>query len=273
VNGNYVNQPFQGNIIPPSRFDPVSAKIAANFPAPNLPGLYNNFYWVDRQTQPGKWYNTKIDYDITSSQRLTGNLEIVPAGLGYPAPDPLIDNDAWDIHEYQSEITDVWTISSRLVAEFRVSLAREHGVYTTVAYGKNWPAQLGLANPVANMFPSTTIKGSLSTSIGTSGAGLDTEMGYGPSADFTWVKGKHIIKWAASIPRIGLTRIAVRKAGLTSMAFSRGIPRLPAARARNSRISSWACRTLGESTTVPPPANECGPCSRLSRMNIKSVPI
>jgi hypothetical protein len=195
VNGNYVNQPFQGNIIPQSRFDPVSAKIAANFPAPNLPGLYNNFYWVDRQTQPGKWYNTKIDYDITSSQRLTGNLDIVPAGLGYPAPDPLIDNDAWDIHEYQSEITDVWTISPRLVGEFRVSLAREHGVYNTVAYGKGWPANLGLANPVADMFPSTTIEGSLSTSIGTSGSGLDTEMGYGPSADFTWVKGKHIIKW------------------------------------------------------------------------------
>ena len=202
VNGNYVNQPFQGNIIDPTRFDPVSAKIAANFPAPNIPGLLGfNYYWVDRQTQPGKWYNTKIDYNITPSQRLTGNLEIVPAGLGYPAPDPLIDNDAWNIHEYQSELTDVWTISPRLVAEFRVSIAREYGAFKTVALGKGWPAKLGLNNPVADMFPSTTIEGSLTTSIGTSGAGLDTEVGYGPAANFTWVKGKHVIKWGGEVTK------------------------------------------------------------------------
>lgn len=202
VNGNYVNQPFPGNIIT-TPLDPVAVKIAANFPAPNLPGagIYNNYYWVDRQTQPGKWYNAKIDYNITPSQRLTGNIEIVPAGLGYPAPDPLIDNNAWEIHEYQSEITDVWTLSPRLVGEFRVSIAREYGVFNTVAFGKGWPSKLGLANPVADMFPSTTIEGSLSTSIGTSGSGLDTEVGYGPSADFTWVKGKHVIKWGGEVTK------------------------------------------------------------------------
>jgi hypothetical protein len=202
VNGNFVNQPFQGNIIDPSRFDSVSAKIAANFPAPNIPGLLGfNYYWVDRETQPGKWYNTKIDYNITSSQRLTGNIEIVRAGLGYPQPDPLIDNDAWAIKEYQSEITDVWTISPRLMAEFRVSLAREYGSFQSVSTGKGWPAKLGLHNPVADMFPQTTIEGTLSTTIGTSGTGLDTEVGFGPSADFTWVKGKHVIKWGGELTR------------------------------------------------------------------------
>ena len=200
-NGNYVNQPFQNNTIPQARFDKVSAAIAANFPQPNLPGLYNNFYWVDRVTEPGKWINTKIDYNISSSQRLTGNLEIVPAHLGYPAADPLIDNDGWDIKEYQSEITDVWTISPRLVGEFRVSFAREHGAYQSVATGKGWPQKLGLANPVADMFPSTTIEGTLGTSIGTGGTGLDTEVGYGPGADFTWVKGKHVIKWGGEFTK------------------------------------------------------------------------
>jgi hypothetical protein len=168
---------------------------------PNLPGLSNNFYWVDRETQPGKWYNIKIDYNITPSQRLTGNLEIVPAGLGYPAPDPLIDNNGWDIKEYQSEITDVWTISPRLVGEFRVSIAREWGWAYTVHYGKGWPAKLGLNNPVADMFPYTTIEGTLSTSIGTSGQGMDTEVGWGPAADFTWVKGKHIVKFGGEFTR------------------------------------------------------------------------
>jgi hypothetical protein len=200
-NGNYVNQPFQNNTIPQTRFDKVSAAIAANFPQPNLPGLYNNYYWVDRQTQPGKWINTKIDYNITSSQRLTGNLEIVPSMLGYPAPDPLIDTEDWNNHEYQSEITDVWTISPRLVGEFRVSIAREHSPYFTASYGKGWSQKLGLNNPVWDVFPQTTIEGTLGTSLGTSLGGLDTEVGYGPSADFTWVKGKHIIKWGGEVTR------------------------------------------------------------------------
>ncbi len=201
VNGSYVRQPFQGNTIPNTDFDPVSAKIAQNFPLPNLPGLYNNYYWVDRQTQPGKWFNGKIDYNITSSQRLTGNLEVVPAGLGYPAADPLIDNNGWDIKEYQSEITDVWTISPRLVGEFRISIAREHGAYWNANFDKGWPAKLGLNNPVSNMFPDISIEGTLGTSIGWSGSGLDTEVGYGPSADFTWIKGSHVIKWGGEVTK------------------------------------------------------------------------
>ena len=179
----------------------MSANIAANFPRLTCRGFTTTTTGWIASTQPGKWINAKIDYNISSSQRLTGNLEIVPAHLGYPAADPLIDNDGWDIKEYQSEITDVWTISPRLVGEFRISLAREHGAYQSVATGKGWPQKLGLANPVADMFPSTTIEGTLGTSIGTGGTGLDTEVGYGPGADFTWVKGKHVIKWGGEFTK------------------------------------------------------------------------
>jgi len=202
-NSNCTNQPFQNNTIPQARFDKVSAAIAANYPQPNLPGIANNFYWVDRVTEPGKWWNTKIDYNITSSQRLTGNIEVVHAGLGYPAADPVIDNDGWHIKEYQSEITDVWTISPHLVGEFRVSLAREYGQSYTVNFGKGWPQKLGLANPVADMFPTISIEGTLSTNpnLGFSGEGEDTEVGFGPAADFTWVKGKHVIKWGGELTR------------------------------------------------------------------------
>jgi hypothetical protein len=202
-NGNYVNQPFPNNAIPQSRFDKVSSAIAANYPQPNIPGISNNYYWVYRQTEPGKWWNTKIDYNITSSQRLTGNFEIVHAGLGYPAADPAIDNSGWHIKEYQSEITDVWTMSPRLVGEFRVSIAREYGQSYTVNFGKGWPQKLGLANPVADMFPDITIEGTLSTNpnLGFSGEGEDTEVGFGPAADFTWVRGKHVIKWGGELTR------------------------------------------------------------------------
>jgi hypothetical protein len=40
---SYTRQPFPGNIIPQNRMNPVGAKIASFIPAPNQPGLTNNF--------------------------------------------------------------------------------------------------------------------------------------------------------------------------------------------------------------------------------------
>jgi hypothetical protein len=42
-NGQYVRQPFAGNIIPASRQDPNAVKLLALFPAPTQAGLYNNY--------------------------------------------------------------------------------------------------------------------------------------------------------------------------------------------------------------------------------------
>jgi outer membrane receptor protein involved in Fe transport len=42
-NGQYVRQPFAGNIIPASRLDPNAVKLLELFPAPTQAGIYNNF--------------------------------------------------------------------------------------------------------------------------------------------------------------------------------------------------------------------------------------
>ena len=190
---------------PNTDFDPVSAKIAQQYPSPNLPGLYNNYYWVDRQTQPGKWFNGKIDYNITSSQRLTGNLEVVPAGLGYPAADPLIDNNGWDIKEYQSEITDVWTISPRLVGEFRISIAREHGAYRNVDIRQGLARQAGAEQPRFEYVPDIySIEGTLSPNRNR-WFGVRPRYGGGlwPFREFHLDHGEPRHQMGGELPRIG----------------------------------------------------------------------
>ena len=42
-NGQYVRNPFPGNIIPASRLDPNAVKLMQLFPAPTQGGLYNNY--------------------------------------------------------------------------------------------------------------------------------------------------------------------------------------------------------------------------------------
>jgi hypothetical protein len=58
VNGNYVNQPFPNNTIPQSRFDPVAARIMANFPLPNLPFCQKLLFFkaIICWNDGGSWY-------------------------------------------------------------------------------------------------------------------------------------------------------------------------------------------------------------------------
>src|SRR6185437_1089054 len=60
--------PFPGNVIDPSRINPISAKIAALVPATNLPGVQNNVYL----NLPSKYYLHKVDtkYDWNPNSKL-----------------------------------------------------------------------------------------------------------------------------------------------------------------------------------------------------------
>jgi hypothetical protein len=67
--------PFPGNIIPVSRFDPVSLKIIPNVPATNVGGpslIANNFFINDHNVYNLHKIDTKYDYVVNSKLRLSG---------------------------------------------------------------------------------------------------------------------------------------------------------------------------------------------------------
>jgi hypothetical protein len=74
VNGQYVRQPFPGNIIPSDRIDPVAKAIEQYFPSPNLPGISYNFY-SNLAPSPQTWlfYSNKVDFNVSPSNRLSGS--------------------------------------------------------------------------------------------------------------------------------------------------------------------------------------------------------
>lgn len=64
-------QPFQGNIIPADRIDPIAANILKLAPGPNVPGFPN--YVADTSTsRPFDQYNVRIDHNFGSFGRLFG---------------------------------------------------------------------------------------------------------------------------------------------------------------------------------------------------------
>jgi len=206
VQGQTCRLPFNPiNIIPQNRMDSVALAVQKYFPAPNLPanGLYNNYYTNLASPNTNTWTNAKIDYDITSKNRLTGSLLIAQFNTPLNDPNCAINCGAWSGNEPQGQLTDVWTISPNLVSEFRFSLSREHGVATVKNQGQGWPAKLGLIGAPNDMFPSISMEGPLSTSIGYTPfpPAIDAETTFVPSEVLTWVKGKHILKFGGEFDR------------------------------------------------------------------------
>ena len=78
VNGQWVRQPFPGNIIPANRFDPTGAKILGLYPEPNLAttgpvNWQSNFFLKDNVT----WYNfhnivERVDHNFSQKERVYG---------------------------------------------------------------------------------------------------------------------------------------------------------------------------------------------------------
>jgi len=203
VNGQTCRMPFEGNIIPATRFDAVAVNIQKNFPQPNLDGLSENYYKNLTSPVVNTWTNARVGFDITPKNRLTGSLLLATWDDVYNTTIPTIDDASWTGNEPQGQITDVWTISPKLVSEFRFSLSREYGTSKVPNMGKGWPTTLGLKNSAGDMFPSISIEGTTTTSIGYTAfpAAIDAETTFYPAEVLTYVTGKHVLKFGGEFGR------------------------------------------------------------------------
>jgi hypothetical protein len=70
-----VRTPMPGNVIPASRFNPVSAKVVKYWPEPNRTGdpntLTNNFFLTGSNSQNIDQFDAKVDHNINDAQRLS----------------------------------------------------------------------------------------------------------------------------------------------------------------------------------------------------------
>jgi hypothetical protein len=104
--------PFQANIIPPSRLDPVAMSLMNTYmPLPNLPGISNNrlapFNVIDNWNQ----YILRVDYNPTSEDRITGRFAGQPRssltpGLDAGSVPTLLDTNYYNV---ASGWTHNWT--------------------------------------------------------------------------------------------------------------------------------------------------------------------
>lgn len=169
VNGQPTRQAFPNNIIPSADFDPVAAKIQPYLPLPNLPGLANNYYFASRNPITATYWSGKIDYNITSSNRL--EISVRYSANIHPifrtAPTAPIGSSRLEGRPLATQISDAWTLSPSMVNEAHISFTRTTNAAIDADFNKGYASKIRLKNLTQDAFPNIYVGGALSTNITT----------------------------------------------------------------------------------------------------------
>jgi hypothetical protein len=213
---------FQNNQIPTGNVDKVAAAIQGYWPLPNVTptaGNTNNYSYVAQNPDLSQWYVGKIDFNISSSNRLSSSINYYPIDItnGSAVCNLYCDN-ANPNRNTAYQLTDTWTVNPTMVNEARVGFMRELDKYQSPSYGQNLPTAIGLeptygANAPGNIFPALTINnggGTGITSIGNGSTPLApgihavlAETHYMFSDVITLIHGRHTIKVGGEYDKAG----------------------------------------------------------------------
>jgi hypothetical protein len=207
---------FPGNIIPPSRFNPVAQKIL-NFPLealPNLPGqaftAINNYATTCTIGGNNNQENGRVDDTVTDKLRIFArysrwnslNQPCAPMKNGIYANDPYAPET---FTTTEAVLGATYLISPTIVLDLRASYVRfpydrlESFANISLSKTFGFPAYMDQQIPIIHGGPGTSIP-SFGISGYTTASGLhilSTENDYLLTPNVSWVKGKHTFKFGA----------------------------------------------------------------------------
>ncbi|MCC6863107.1 MAG: TonB-dependent receptor [Bryobacterales bacterium] len=169
--GKWIADPFAGNIIPKSRFDPVASKFLSYNPwlAPNnwgnaaytdAAGPHNNFGGLTPYQGDRSGFDIKIDHVFNEQNRLFGRYSqtrnrVWGMGTGLAANWQMLQNGTIPPASDQPNIvlSDVHMFSPHLINEFRVGMTRRKVSWTPFGMDEGWAQTLGIPGVGGEMFP------------------------------------------------------------------------------------------------------------------------
>ncbi len=200
-NGNNPDPSIRGYVIPKQYLDPAAQKILATVPMPNMPfdSAGRNYFGTRGVNGTDKRWSAKIDHHITSNNRISGRYTDIPnvSSRYREQKGNLFQSYPADLSQTrQALFTDTYTISPRIVNEFRAS-------YTFSNYSRSAPGDLATTNYTTQMFglPNSTGWGypQFDAGWGTYGLAAGSVLGtyiehqYQLADDVTMIFGKHTL--------------------------------------------------------------------------------
>ncbi len=199
--------PFPNNQIPADRFDPVAANLQKYFPAANTAGtisngqVINNYTYTAPNINPFTKFFGRLDYNLTSTNKLNGSVtEGNNPGKSFGWGACPLDCQSGDVSRINSQLTDVWSISSRVTNEARIGYTNQLNFFVPYTLNQGYPAKLGWQFAKADNFPIITITGfnfagsnPNSTLLTSNINAVYKEHAFAPSDVVTMIVGKHVL--------------------------------------------------------------------------------
>jgi len=228
--GGSARTQFVGNIIPANRITNFARITASYIPAPDLPGLTNNFY--DHRAATWPYYNTtvpliKVDHSFSSKQKVmtSWTRQTRPRLLwGNPAPGfgpqpKWGEVDANPLDQIYDQQDTSWkvriahdaVITPTLLNHLVVGGDFEYNAAPLGTRGQGWDTKLGIKGiPQDNgSFPALTFTGGTAP-LAAMSRGYDpvfNAMDYTVVENLTWIRGKHTMKFGGEIDRDQINNI------------------------------------------------------------------
>lgn len=189
---------YGSNKIPSSMISPTAQAIQKYYPAPNTQGQLSNGYYQNNYTYntPStnpfiKWFG-RLDYDVTSNNRLTFSETESnnPATYLNQGICP-INCQNGDVSRDNAEISDVWSVSPHLINEVRMGFTDQLNFFTPYTIGGGWAAKLNMPMIKVDNFPNINISNFYG--LGSSSNSVYKEFVFDPSDVVTLIKGRHVL--------------------------------------------------------------------------------
>ncbi|MBI1354220.1 MAG: hypothetical protein GC160_07730 [Acidobacteria bacterium] len=199
-----IRDAFANNIVPSSRFDPISPQIVNFWPLPNKtpnnPNTYTqNYQYSSVAATDWTQWNGKIDHTISSKNSIFfryTQAEHSPSSNSLFTDPTVGGNRADDQTNRNAVVSDTHTFSPTLLNNLRVGVSRQLFIFTAVNYGQDWPSKLGLPSIVPqDQMPNIDFGFG---AIGGGAAGARSSLNWDIQEMVTKVAGNHTVKVGAN---------------------------------------------------------------------------
>jgi len=200
----FVRTQFPGNVIPPSRLDPVSKNVLPFYPLPNRTPdnaftNSNNYLGSVGEKRNMQQYTVRGDHRFSDKDSIFGRYtyfrQFFDNGNAAPWPDPAVRarNDSYETRN--SVVGETHLFSPSVVNDLHVGTARQYFPFAAYSFGGGYPQRLGLPAIVPSLsFPaiSNGLAGFATGVIGLRGA-----LTWQATDTVTIVRGAHSVKVGA----------------------------------------------------------------------------
>jgi hypothetical protein len=201
------------NIFPTGSIDPLAARLAALIPPPNSSNPAFNYFAVPVRTETRNNFDVRVDHTFSSKDSIFGRFsyENQPSFIPPPFQNELDGGGFFDGVEdfsYRSvALSETHVLDSTHVNEFRFGYNRINAHRYQVNYNNNVSGDLGYPGvpyepgTFNGGLPALTFSDGSAPELGSSGflPSIEKQNSYVITDNFTWVKGRHSLKFGTEL--------------------------------------------------------------------------